>query len=214
MIVPTHGAPTLDLRTANLPYRLQLFGVTEEMFDEMVDEDTKAELLNGVMIVHSPASVRHDVISSFLRTLLSGFAEERDAGEVFGPDSLVQLRPGRRFGPEIYFLRPGRMPHPTPQQFDGVPDLILEVLSPSNRDYDLGEKRPAYREAGVPEVWFVDPREEQILIDRKRRKTYATETITTGRAASTVLTGFWVDAAWLWADPLPKRLRCLRAILE
>ena len=153
MIVPTHGAPTLDLRTANLPYRLQLFGVTEEMFDEMVDEDTKAELLDGVMIVHSPASVRHDVISSFLRTLLSGFAEERDAGEVFGPDSLVQLRPGRRFGPEIYFLRPGRMPHPTPQQFDGVPDLILEVLSPSNRDYDLGEKprrtaKPACRKSG------------------------------------------------------------------
>ena len=106
------------------------------------------------------------------------------------------------------------MPHPTPQQFDGVPDLILEVLSPSNRDYDLGEKRAAYREAGVPEVWFVDPREEQILIDRKHRKTYATETITTGRTTSTVLTGFWVDAAWLWTDPLPKRLRCLRAILE
>ena len=29
MIVPTHGAPTLDLWTANLPYQLQLFGVTE-----------------------------------------------------------------------------------------------------------------------------------------------------------------------------------------
>ncbi len=214
MVTNLFGFPTAELRSVDLPYTLRLYGVTDEMFDEMVDEDTKAELLDGVMIVHSPASVRHDMIANFLRGLLSDFAEERDAGEVFGPDSLVRLRPGRRFGPEIYFLRPGRMPHPTPQQFDGVPDLILEVLSPSNRDYDLGEKRAAYREAGVPEIWLVDPIEEQILIDRKRRKSYATEAVSTGRATSTVLPGFWVDAAWLWADPLPKKRACLRAILK
>jgi Uma2 family endonuclease len=214
MIVRRAGAPTLDLGASELPYLVRLFGVTDEMFDEMTDEDTKAELLDGVMIVHSPASMRHGRVGHFLRALLGDYAEEKDLGAVYGPECIVRLRRGRRFAPDIFFLAAARVPQPTPQEFGGVPDLAMEVLSPSTRDFDLGEKRVAYHEAGVPEIWFVDPRDEQIFIDRKRRKTYATETITTGKAASTVLVGFWVDAAWLWADPLPKRLRCLRAILK
>jgi Uma2 family endonuclease len=214
MIVPNYGAQTLDLRTVDLPYMVQLFGVTDEMFDELTDEDTKAELLDGVMIVHSPASMRHDMVGNFLRALMGSYAEEKDLGAIYGPDCITRLAKGRRFAPDLFFLAASRIPQPTPQEYYGVPDLIVEVLSPSNRDYDLGEKRSTYREAGVPEIWLVDPREEQILIDRKRRKTYASETVATGRATSSVLDGFWVDPAWLWADPAPKVLRCIRAILK
>jgi len=206
--------PTADLRTVDLPYTIKLYGVTDEMFDDMVNEDVKAELLDGVMTVHSPASMRHDMVGHFLRSLLGDYAEEKELGAVYGPDSIVRLRRGRRFAPDLFFLAASRVPQPTPQEYDGVPDLLLEVLSPSNRDYDLGEKRSTYREAGASEIWFVDPVEEQIFIDRKRRKTYATETVTAGRATSSVLAGFWLDAAWLWADPLPKRRPCLRAILK
>ena len=123
----------------DLPYIVQLFGVTDEMFDEMVDEDTKAELLDGVMIVHSPASMRHDLVGHFLRSLVGDYAEDRELGAVYGPDSIVRLRRSRRFAPDLFFLAAARVPHPTPQEFEGVPDLILEVLSPSNRDYDLGQ---------------------------------------------------------------------------
>ena len=51
---------TCGLKTIDLPYMIQVYDVTEEMFDELVDEDTKAELIDGVMIVHSPASIEHD----------------------------------------------------------------------------------------------------------------------------------------------------------
>ena len=49
--------------------------VAGTMFDEMVDEDTRAELLDGVMMVHSPATVQHDHVSGFLRALMSFYAE-------------------------------------------------------------------------------------------------------------------------------------------
>lgn len=214
MVETLFRLPTTDLRTVDLPYTIKLYGVTDERFDEMVNEDVKAELLDGVMPVHSPASMRHDMVGHFLRSLLGDYAEEKELGAVYGPDSIVRLRRGRRFAPALFFLAVSRVPQPTPQEYDGVPDLILEVLSPSNRDYDLGEKRSTYQEEGASEIWFVDPFEEQIFIDRKRRKAYATETVTTGRAASSVVAGFWLDAAWLWADPLPKRRPCLRAILK
>jgi Uma2 family endonuclease len=214
MIVAKRAAPAMDLRTVDLPFKLQLFGVTDQQFDDLADEDIKAELLDGVMTVHSAASVRHEDLVVFLIGLLRGFAEEREVGEVFGSNTLVRLRPGRRFAPDLYFLRPARMPRPAPQQFDGVPEMVAEVLSPSNRDDDLGRKRSAYREAGVSEIWLVDPVEQRILIDRKRRKNFVTETVSRGRVESTTVSGFWLDAAWLWADPPPKLLHCLRTNLK
>jgi Uma2 family endonuclease len=45
-----------------------------------------------------------------------------------------------------------------------VPDLIAEVLSPSTRRLDTETKLPAYRDAGVPEVWLADPLARKITV--------------------------------------------------
>ena len=47
---------------------------------------------------------------------------------------------------------------------NGTPELIVEILSPATRDYDLGEKRRAYADAGVPELWFVDGANSRLLV--------------------------------------------------
>src|SRR4051812_19098924 len=113
----------LGLRSVDLPYTIRIPDVSEEMFDELVDEDTRAELINGVMVVHSPASPRHDDVSGFVRTLMRCFADHRRLGRVLGPDSLVRLKTGRRFATDLYFL--GRKKAPaklTKKQFEGTPD--------------------------------------------------------------------------------------------
>ncbi len=48
--------------------------------------------------------------------------------------------------------------------FQGVPDLVVEVLSPSTRWLDIDVKLPACREAGVPEVWHADPQARTFVI--------------------------------------------------
>ena len=202
-----------DLRSIHLPYTLKVYGVTEEQFDELVDEDTKAELFDGVMIVHSPAFLRHDRIGNFLRGLADFYVSEKQLGEILGPDGLIHLATCRRFCPDLFFLRAERVPAQPVEQFEGTPDALMEILSRSNRAEDLDDKRPAYREAGVEEMWFIDPDHRQVIVDRKRRKRYVEEVITKGRVASSVIDGFWVDASWLWADPLPNRIGCLRKIL-
>lgn len=201
------------LRTIDVPYMLRLYGITDEMFDEMVDEDTKAELIDGVMIVHSPASLHHDDISGFLRMLMRGYVRDKGLGTVLGPDGLARIKKGRRVGADIFFLAQGRVPKPLPNEYKGVPDLFLEVLSPSNRKYDLEEKRSYYRETGVKEIWFVDSQEQQIILDRRRGRRYVTRKIHTGRVESKVIKGFWIEAEWLWTDPLPNEMQCLRDIL-
>jgi Uma2 family endonuclease len=40
---------------------------------------------------------------------------------------------------------------------DGIPDLVVEVLSPATRANDLGIKREMYMRSGVRELWLADP---------------------------------------------------------
>jgi Uma2 family endonuclease len=200
-------------KTVGLPYTIRIRGVTEEMFDEWPDEDVKAELIDGVMVVHSPATIENDDIAGFIRTLMRIYASRKRAGIVLGPDAVIHLATCRKFGPDIFYLHKGRMPKPRPKEFEGAPDLTIEVLSPSNRLDDLEDKRPAYRAAGVGEIWFVDLEAREVIVDRKRRRKYVEETVTRGILASDVLQGFWLDVSWLWADPLPDCLECLDKML-
>jgi Uma2 family endonuclease len=202
------------LRTIDLPYSIRLYGVSEKAFDAVTDEDTRAELIDGVMVVHSPASLDHDNVSGFLRSLMRIYAAEKNLGMVLGPESLVRLAPGRKVAPDLYFLGQKRVPRRLPRkQFNGVPDLVVEVLSPSNRAEELNEKRPIYRKAGVREIWLVDPKKQQVLVDRRRRAGYSTATTTEGRVVSSVLAGFWIEAGWLWVESLPNEMTCLVTIL-
>lgn len=204
----------MGCRRVTVPFCVRFHGVTEKRFDELVDEDTRAELLDGVMVVPSPASLQHDNVAGFLRWLFRGFAEGQGLGLVLGPDALVHLATCRRFGPDWFFLKQRRVSLPfETEQFEGAPDLIGEVLSPSTRDFDLEDKRPAFQEAGVSELWFVDLEEQKVMVDRRRGNRYVTRTVHAGKVASTVLKGFWIEASWLWQDQLPNIIACLREIL-
>lgn len=194
---------------------LRVYGVTEEMFDEIIeDEDTKAELIDGVLIVHSPTTVEHDDLVTFIATLFRGFAGRKQSGLVLGAaNALARLKTGRKLAPDVFFVSKQRVPSPLPKQFEGAPDLVVEVLSPSNRGYDLGEKRAAYQAAGVGEIWFVDSGAREIILDRRRDANYVSQTFTDGRVTSEVVEGFWLGASWLWDPPLPDPLTCLDQIL-
>lgn len=205
---------TVAERTVDLPFMVRIPNVTEAMFKEMVDEDTKAELFDGVMIVHSPASPRHNRGAGFLRAVMRTYAEELGVGEVFGPDDLIHLATCRRFAPDVFYLPIHLVPSPLPEEeFEQKPELVVEVLSPSNRDYDLTDKRSAYRQAGIREIWFIDQANEEVIIDRRRGRRYTTTVIGAGKIASSVLKGFWVRAEWLWAEQPPRLMRCLHEIM-
>jgi Uma2 family endonuclease len=200
-------------KTVDLPYTVRIPDVSEAQFDDLVNEDMKAELINGVMVVHSPTTIEHDDIGGFVRGLMDFYASARSLGLVLGPDTLVRLASGRKFCPDALFLKKGRLPRPRPKQLRLTPDGLVEVLSPSNRADDLEIKRPAYRQAGVGEVWFIDPEDQQVIVDRKRGRSYQEEVVSEGRLYFRPLTGFWLDVSWLWLDPLPDRWECLQEIL-
>ena len=66
--------------------------------------------------------------------------------------------------PDVVVLLPDSRAHPIDRGVNGPPDLVVEVLSPSNRGHDLLTKRALYARAGVREYWLVDPEARTIEI--------------------------------------------------
>jgi Uma2 family endonuclease len=59
--------------------------------------------------------------------------------------------------PDLVVLLPGSRARPVRRGVEGPPDLLIEVLSPSNRSHDQVRKRALYAQAGVREYWIIDP---------------------------------------------------------
>ncbi len=205
------------LQEIDPPFLLRKYEATVEDYELLADEDLRCEFLDGVLLVHSPATIDHEDRLSFLHGLLRIFVDDRQLGRVLGANAVMQLG-DRRFCPDISFLRKAHAPRIQQGQVVGPMDLAVEFLSKSTRDYDLGEKRAAYREGRVPEIWIFDPQRREFHADvltggsNGSPSSYRTETLREGRWASKVLEGFWFDVTWLWKDPLPNVLECYRAV--
>jgi Uma2 family endonuclease len=202
----------------DLPFLMRNYDADPDDFEALSDEDFRCEYVDGVLIVHSPASPKHEDRCSFLLFLLRGFAARRRLGSVLSSNSVMQIGE-RRFCPDGSFLAMNHADRVQPDRIEGPMDLVFEVLSQSTRAYDLDEKRSWYREAQVPEIWLIDPAKRQFHVDwlhgagGKAHADYQTELLETGRWHSRVLTGFWIDVEWLWAEPLPNDYDCLTRIL-
>lgn len=85
-----------------------------------------------------------------------------------------------------------------PRYVDHPPDLVVEVLSPSTRGYDLVKKRAVYEARGIRELWFVDLEVDEIEVLRLVDGRYAEREVAgrDGRIESTALPGFVLDVAW------------------
>lgn len=78
----------------------------------------------------------------------------------------------------------------------GIPDIVIEIISPSSEDVDAEWLMSAYHEAGIPEYWLIDAREEDILfnIHKRGKKGYITTRKQDSWTKSTIL-GRWFQFA-------------------
>lgn len=194
------------------PYLIVRPGVAEDEFYRLATEDSDWEYLDGRIIMHSPASDTHENIFRFLLTLLSAFLDERRGAIVRGSRYPMRLDPSWSPEPDILIVRDSRRHLITSQRLDGPADMVIEIASESDPGLDYREKLPRYREAGIEEIWIVDPFERHVRVETKTAGGYAARTLSSGRLESVVVAGFWIDASWLWQEELPSTVQCLREI--
>ncbi len=135
--------------------------MTAEEFGQMPDNGRRTELVRGRIIELPPPRLRHGQVCSRSARLLGNFVDEHNLGHVLSNDSGVVTRrdPDTVRGADVAFYSFGRLPKgPLPDEYPTVvPELIVEVRSPSDRWPDIEIKVAEYLSIGVLVVCVLDP---------------------------------------------------------
>jgi Uma2 family endonuclease len=174
--------------------------MTEEQFVVWsLKNQLRAEWVDGEVQVMNAVEWGHHEFTEFLTELLRRFVRLYQLGQVAGEPYQVRLpRQRRRRQPDVYFIRAAQAALIERMQFNGVPDLIVEVVSPDSQTRDRQTKFGEYERAGVPEYWLPDPTLrtfEAYVLGPQGRYTRLPER--DGRVCSTALAGVFFRPDWL-----------------
>lgn len=190
--------------------------LTHEDFMRLAPEDRKAELIDGEIIMPSPAFHAHQRLEGFLLNVLSIYARQFHLGEVLGSRYAVRITEGHIYEPDILFVRRERAHLITERLLLEAPDLVVEIISATTARYDRGIKREQYEKAGVLELWLIDPYGPAGTQFFQRRGDALVEVAPVdGVIHSVALPDFRLKVAWLWPDPageLPNPVDVLREL--
>jgi Uma2 family endonuclease len=131
--------------------------------DPLIPDEPLYEVVGGRRLELPPMGAFPTQIASSLLFFLTRFVRDNDLGRV-NSEMLYRLDPliGLERRPDVAFVSFDRWPRDRPVPEDAswqvVPELAVEVVSPTDRAEDLMEKVEQYFEAGVLRVWVVYPR--------------------------------------------------------
>ena len=138
--------------------------LTVDEFFALPGEQRHTQLIDGEIVVNAP-SMRHQRILLWLAYELETF---RRAHPGLGEPGLEMDVPVGEFNvylPDLWWSTPERVPGPL--RFDGMPDLAVEIRSPSTWRFDIGTKKDGYEAAGLPELWLVDTAVDRVIVHRR-----------------------------------------------
>ncbi len=159
------------------------------------------EFAHGYIEVLSMPSIPHQRIVRALFKLLEQFILEHTLGEVLFAPVRVQLWPGKYREPDIVFIGKGYGDRYREQFWIGA-DLVIEVISPDDRNRDLIQKRQEYAQAGIPEYWLVDPEHQTLTVLSLRNERYVVHGAfsSSEQATSPLLEGFTIAVSTIFTS--------------
>lgn len=128
----------------------------------------KLQLVDGELVTYEP-DMRHNVVQVRLLSALLRWVETgAERGRVCVPlDVLIDER--NMFEPDVSWYSVARTPAVEAPRPYPVPDLAVEVRSPSTWKHDVGPKRAGYERHGLAELWLVDTAADQVLVFRRSK---------------------------------------------
>lgn len=119
-----------------------------------------AELVRGVLMVREPPATSHGGRAGRLAVRIGMFVLEHRLGEVFAQNTgfRIQRDPDTVRAPDVAFVARERLAEIPEQGYaDLAPDLVVEILSPSDRAGEVLDKVGQWLTAGARLVWVLDP---------------------------------------------------------
>jgi len=132
----------------------------------MPDNGDRLELIDGELLRIAPTGFGHGRFVLRLGGILERYVDEQGLGYVSAGDSgfVVRRSPDTLLAPDVAFVRVGRLPEDDSGFQEMSPDLVVEVISPSDRFSDVAVKVEKYLAAGVHLIWIVEPKHQRVLV--------------------------------------------------
>ena len=141
--------------------RIRRTRLTAEELLRLSDTGRRYELVKGDLYEMPPAGARHGSVAGRIFARLIAYVEANQLGEVFAAETGFILR--RNFdtvrAPDASFVAKDRLPGgELPAGYlELAPDLVVEVVSPTDRPREVREKAEDWLRAGARLVWVINP---------------------------------------------------------
>ena len=167
-------------------------GLTWQEFLDLPEEYRHASLIDGELYVSRPAPPHQYVVTRLLHAFVTWIDDGEGRGEVTH-EPAVQITVNRGYMPDVaWYCEDKIAPRDQLAAYEGAPDLVVEVLSPSTERIDTIRKRNDYPTVGVSELWLIDPYEPSARTVRFDTEHETTLTSVDDALTSPLLPGFSV----------------------
>jgi Uma2 family endonuclease len=156
------------------------------------------EIIDGRHYVNPAPSPYHQTVSIRLAYELMRLVDKPGRGRVLTAPIDVHLGRGTVVQPDLVVLRNRNRSQIGPRKLTGTPDMLVEILSPSNRTYDRRTKKDRYERAGVPEFWIVDPDAHSVEQSVLRDGRYGEPAIHAESVRLRILRDVTIDLSEVW----------------
>lgn len=137
----------------------------ESYVDAVAGVREPTQLIDGVIVVNQPRYRHQRAVGLIYARLLAWATSDEGSGIVSRPLDVVVDRYDV-YAPDVLWVADEHRVDPD-EPFEGLPDIAVEVRSPSTWHHDLGIKKECYEQHGLPELWLVDTAASTVLVLRR-----------------------------------------------
>ncbi len=139
---------------------------TPMTMEEFLENDLEGyEYVKGELVPMAAAAIVHGEIGSNVHFLLASHVRENKLGRLYIVETTFQLG-DRVVKPDIGFVSTDRLSEDKLKGFSVAPDLAIEIVSPTDKQYDVTEKALAYLKSGTQLVWVIEPVAKTVMVYR------------------------------------------------
>ena len=141
--------------------------MTVEEYLKIADDlPHRTSLVEGEVVVNQPTPLHQGLLLDLAFILKSWCQAQPGRGEVTAPLD-VQLGDRNYFAPDLMWWRSGRERGRRDTRPQPLPDIAVEIRSPSTWRYDIGSKKTRYEQHGLRELWLVDSVADEVIVFRR-----------------------------------------------
>jgi len=145
---------------------------TKMTYEDLIllpEDGLRHEIIDGEHYVNASPVTKHQRVSYNLIVEIGLYLREHPVGILFHAPFDVVFSRYDVVEPDLIFISSEHREILTTKNIQGSPDLLIEILSDSNRKYDEVTKHALYERTGVPEYWIVDPVADAVRIFRRNK---------------------------------------------